>query len=131
MIKNLPECRRPGFRPWIRKIPGEGNGYPLQYSWPREFHGQRSLVGYNLWGPKASDTTKQLTHTPLSVTPCMGLCVLSKGSDEIFKKNLIPVLSPGGSWLEAGGLKGTERVERCTPVTPPLLIKPTNLLMIA
>ena len=24
--------RRPGFDPWVRKIPWEGNGYPLQYS---------------------------------------------------------------------------------------------------
>jgi len=25
-------CGRPGFDPWVRKIPGEGNGNPLQYS---------------------------------------------------------------------------------------------------
>ena len=25
---------------------------------PGEFHGQRSLAGYNPWGPKESDTTK-------------------------------------------------------------------------
>ena len=28
-----------------------------------ESHGLRGLVGYNLWGCKESDTTKQLTHT--------------------------------------------------------------------
>ena len=26
------QCRRPGFDPWIKKIPGEGDGHPLQYS---------------------------------------------------------------------------------------------------
>ena len=26
------QCRRSGFNPWVRKIPGEGNGNPLQYS---------------------------------------------------------------------------------------------------
>ena len=26
------QCRRPGFSPWVRKIPGERNGNPLQYS---------------------------------------------------------------------------------------------------
>ena len=26
------QCRRPGFDPWVRKIPGEGNGNLLQYS---------------------------------------------------------------------------------------------------
>ena len=33
MVKNLPAMRGPGFNPWVRKIPGEGNGYPLQYSY--------------------------------------------------------------------------------------------------
>ena len=28
---------------------------------PGETHGQRSLVGYSLWGPKESDTTGELT----------------------------------------------------------------------
>ena len=32
MVKYLLVCRRLGFDPWVRKIPGEGNGYPLQYS---------------------------------------------------------------------------------------------------
>ena len=32
---------------------------------PREFHGQRSLVGYSSWGHKESDTTEQLTHEEL------------------------------------------------------------------
>ena len=26
-------------------------------------HGQRSLVGYSLWGPKEWDTTEQLTRS--------------------------------------------------------------------
>ena len=26
------QCGRPGFNPWVRKIPGEGKGYPIQYS---------------------------------------------------------------------------------------------------
>ena len=31
---------------------GEGNGNPLQYSCLEKSHGQRSLVGYSLWGRK-------------------------------------------------------------------------------
>ena len=27
-----PQCGRPGFDPWVGKIPGEGNGNPFQYS---------------------------------------------------------------------------------------------------
>ena len=38
---------------------GEGNGNPLQYS-PGKSHGPRSLVGYNPWGRKESDTTERL-----------------------------------------------------------------------
>ena len=30
---------------------------------PREFHGQRSLVGRGRWGLEEVDTTKSLTHT--------------------------------------------------------------------
>ena len=32
MLNNHLQCERCGFDPWIRKIPGEGSGYPLQYS---------------------------------------------------------------------------------------------------
>ena len=38
------------------QTPGEGNGYPLQYYFPGEFHGQRSLAGN-----KQLDTTEGLT----------------------------------------------------------------------
>ena len=31
-IKRLLQCGRPGFDPWVGKIPREGNGNPLQYS---------------------------------------------------------------------------------------------------
>ena len=31
LMKN-PQCGRPGFNPWVEKIPWEGKGYPLQYS---------------------------------------------------------------------------------------------------
>ena len=51
------QCRRPGFDPWVGKIPGEGNGYPLQYSclenpidrgvWQATVHGV-ARVGYDL-----------------------------------------------------------------------------------
>ena len=43
------QCRRPGFDPWVRNIPGGGHGHPLWYG---ESHGQRSLVGYSPGGGK-------------------------------------------------------------------------------
>ena len=32
MVKNLPVMQETGFDLWFGKIPGDGNGYPLQYS---------------------------------------------------------------------------------------------------
>ena len=64
MIKNLPAIQETSVDPWVGKIPGEGNGNPLQYSclenpmdrgaWWTTVHG---------WDCKESDTTEQL---PLS-----------------------------------------------------------------
>ena len=44
----------------ICQLVGEGNGNPLQYSWPGKSHGQRGLVGCSPWGRKESDTTERL-----------------------------------------------------------------------
>ena len=34
LVKNPPAMQeRPWFNYWVGKIPGEGIGYPLQYSW--------------------------------------------------------------------------------------------------
>ena len=40
------------------RSPGEGNGYPLQYSCLEYLHGLNDLAGYNPWGHKESDTTE-------------------------------------------------------------------------
>ena len=49
-------------------IPGLGR-FPWRRKWqptpvflPGESHGQRSLVGYSLWGCKESDTTERVRH---------------------------------------------------------------------
>ena len=44
-----------GLIPGLGRLPRGGHGTPLQYSDLDNFHGQRSLVGYNPWGPKESD----------------------------------------------------------------------------
>ena len=46
--------------------PGEGNGYPLQYSCLENPHGQRSLAAYSPRGLKELDTT-ELTHATQGV----------------------------------------------------------------
>ena len=39
------QCRRPGFNPWVVKIPWRRKWKPTPVFLPGEFHGQRSLVG--------------------------------------------------------------------------------------
>ena len=43
-----------GLIPGLGRSPGEGNGYPLQYSCLEKFRGQKSLAGYTVHGvPKS------------------------------------------------------------------------------
>ena len=56
IVKNLP-AMRPGFDGWVGKIPGRREWQPTPVFWPGASYGQRSLVGYCLWGHKESDTT--------------------------------------------------------------------------
>ena len=46
LVKNPLQCRRPLFKPWVRRSPGEGIGYPLQCSWV-------SLVAQTVMNPPA------------------------------------------------------------------------------
>ena len=41
---------------------------PTPVFFPGKSHGQKSLMGYNLYGHKESDTPEQLTHTTRTVT---------------------------------------------------------------
>ena len=45
-----PQCGRPEFDCWVRKIPWRREWLPTPVFLPWEFHGQRSLVGYSPWG---------------------------------------------------------------------------------
>ena len=54
------ECGRPGFSPWVGKIPWRRKWQPTPVLLLGESHGGRSLVGYSLWGCKESDTTERL-----------------------------------------------------------------------
>ena len=45
------------FDPWVGKIPWKRKWQPTPVLLPRESHGQRSLVGYSLWGRQESNTS--------------------------------------------------------------------------
>ena len=52
------QCRRPGFDPWVGKIPWRRKWQPTPGLLPGKSHGLRSLVGYSPWGCKEVDTTE-------------------------------------------------------------------------
>ena len=47
------QCRRPGFDPWVGKIPWRRDWLLTPVSLPAESHRQRSLAGYSLWVTKS------------------------------------------------------------------------------
>ena len=57
-----------GFDPWVWKIPWRRTWQPTPVFMPGKSHGPRSLVGYNPWGRKESDTTEWLHFTSLHFT---------------------------------------------------------------
>ena len=57
------QCRRPGFDPWVGKIPWRRKWQPIPVCLPGEPHGQRSLVGQSPWGCREWDTTEATQHT--------------------------------------------------------------------
>ena len=58
-VKNL-QGGRPWFDLWAGKIPQEKGIATHSSILAWRIHGQRSLVGYNLWSRRESDTTEQL-----------------------------------------------------------------------
>ena len=55
-VKNLPQCRRPGFDLWVQKIPWRREWQTTPVFLPGEFHGQRRPARYSPWRRKESDT---------------------------------------------------------------------------
>ena len=46
------QCTRPGFDPWVSKIPWRREWQLTPVFLPGKSHGQRSLLGYSPWGCK-------------------------------------------------------------------------------
>ena len=74
MIKHLSAVRRPGFDPWVGKMPWRRKWQPTPVLLPGKSHGWRSLVGYSPWGCKELDSTERLLFLSLS---CVHLKVYS------------------------------------------------------
>ena len=61
LIKNLPAIQETQVQSLAEEDPLEKEMAGHSEFLPGKSHGQRSLVGYSLWGLKESDTTGQLT----------------------------------------------------------------------
>ena len=59
-VKCLPAMRETRVRSQVGKIPWRKKWQPTPVLLPGKFHGWSSLVGYNPWDHKESDTTEQL-----------------------------------------------------------------------
>ena len=57
------KCGRPGFYPWVGKICWKRKWQSTPVLLPGKSHGQMSLISYNPWGHKESDTTERLHFT--------------------------------------------------------------------
>ena len=55
-VKNLQQCRRCGFHPWVRKIPWRRAKQPTPVFFAGESHGKINLVGYSPQGHKECNT---------------------------------------------------------------------------
>ena len=103
-------CRRHRFSPWVGKIPWSRKWQPTPVFLPRESHGQRSMVGYNPWGHKESDTTDHIgilsgdiLQRRLSVYRCLdemnwGLCQIPRGQNpRLSRSYCVPSLTVPGT----------------------------------
>ena len=61
MVKNLLQCGRPGFDPWVGKIPWRRTWQPTPVFCLEYPHGQKSLASYSPRVIKKSDTTERLS----------------------------------------------------------------------
>ena len=106
------QCGRPGFDPWVGKIPWRRKWQPTPVLLPGKFLGRRSLVGYSPWGHRELDTTEQLHFTAdkklgLSRWGGFGLGWISPGGSSEAHGPLLEV----GVWAEhAWPASGAERV---------------------
>ena len=67
------QCRRPRFDPGVGKMPWRREWQSTPVFLPREFHGQRSLMGYSPWDHKESDTTERLHFHAFMLLSSLGI----------------------------------------------------------
>ena len=60
---------RPGFNPWVGKIPWRREWQPTPVFLPGKSYGQRSLADYSLWGHKELQILEHEHDPSLTLSP--------------------------------------------------------------
>ena len=71
--ESAPNVGGLGWIPGLGRSPGEGKGYPLQYSGL-----ENSMDCYSPWGCKEADATEQLLYSPNCVCVCVCVCARAR-----------------------------------------------------
>ena len=66
--ESSPNVEKPGFNPWVGKIPWRWKWQPNPVFLPGESQGQKSLVGPSPWGCKELVTTESLSGVQFFAT---------------------------------------------------------------
>ena len=59
LVRICPQYVRPGFNPWVGKIPCRRERLPIPVFWPEKFHAL-----YSPWGHKELDMTERISLSP-------------------------------------------------------------------
>ena len=92
------QCGRPGFSPWVGKIPWIREWLPTPVFWPGESHGQRNLVGYSPRGYKELDRTEQLSLSTIQIVIALRI-VRQYRKDSIHNMWEYKMIVYSSSWL--------------------------------
>ena len=89
------QCRRPGFDPWVWKIPWRRKWQPTPVVSPGKPRGWRSLVSYSSWGHRETDTPERLhMHTGALLCYIFSICAWIFQTQVLFRgrqgRNWIP-----------------------------------------
>ena len=105
------QCERPGFNPWVGKIPWKRGWQLTPVFLPGEFHGWRSLAGYSPWGQCfLPDPSSFMTNTYNIILHW--LQASHPGSSPAFEATVPKVMkSQAGSLYEKGIRPGQARME--------------------
>ena len=110
------KCGRPGFDPWVWKIPWRRNWQATQLFLPGKSHGQRSRAGYSQWSRRVEHdwaaNTFPVAQRVKNLPAVRETLVISLGLEDHLQKEMAThssILAWRIPWtVEPGGLQSIE-----------------------